>query len=109
MNEQKLWIKLKLRALLLLSRGPLCCPSSSVTASVSATRVASESAMDGLSESSRFNSGVLGISIVALASKPEAPSSTGFVDGGRVGDGGAHSNSRYGFRHFGIPVQCIPE
>ena len=61
--------------------------------------------MDGLSESARFKSGVLGISTVALASKP---SSTDFVDGGEVRGGGAHSNSRYGFRHLGIATQSIP-
>lgn len=63
------------------------------------TSVVSESAMDGLPESARINSGVFNIST----------SSTDFVGGSGVGGGGggAHSKSRYGFLHFGILVQHI--
>jgi len=87
-------MKPKLRALLALSGGPLGCSPVPVSLTESETSVASESAMDGLSESPRSNSGVSTLSTVTLISGPETPLSTDFGDGREAGGGGAHSNSR---------------
>ena len=100
MNEQRLWIKLKLRVLQLFTNEPLTGSPSTF----SATRVASESAMEGLSESTRINLGV------STETSQTAVAGGGGVGvwvwiGVVVGAGGAHSKSRYGFFHFGILVQ----
>ena len=93
-------MKPKLRALLVLSGGAFSCSPSPVLPTVSETRVASESAIDGLSESPRSNTGVSGLSTVIWISESEISPSTDFVGKDEVGvegvggGGGAHSNSR---------------
>jgi hypothetical protein len=86
----------------LLDNAPFDGPSFPVSGSE--TRVVSESAMDGLLESARVNSGVLTISVSLLSIRF---SSTDLVGDSGVGGGGAHSKSKYGFFHLGILVQHI--